>query len=43
MKNIFAILVFQVGVNVIGIPEYHKIYTTKLISCIHVNKNKFTK
>ena len=43
MKNIFAIIVFQIGVNIIGLPEFTEIETDKVIRYAHANKNKFTK
>lgn len=43
MKNIFAIIAFQIGVNVIGLPEFAYLETDEIIGRTHINKNKFTK
>lgn len=44
MKNIFFTVVFQIGVNVIGIPDFHQIKVSKNRNEISLNKtSKFHK
>lgn len=44
MKKLIGIIYFQIGVNVIGLPDIfsHNIYENKLMY-INVNKSKFHK
>jgi len=41
MRNLVGIIVFQIGANVIGIPEIHWHNLTEIISIKTENKSKY--
>ena len=41
VKNIFASITFQIAVNVIGLPEYHTLKTSRIVKTITFANSKF--